>query len=229
MTAVGCAPSEAKSRVRGGCAAGRVRLGSAGMILRTVDGGRSWERRDPPGAQELQFRDIEAFDARTAVALTIGEGVAPAWSARAGTPGSRRAAPSGPGSSGRPTAGSTGRPGTPRSRAARAPGCTGWRRAAQDGCWPSAAITSYRERHPMGRRRAGTGAGPGPSHAVSRGSTGRVWRGGVSGRSRSGRPAATSAATAAGRGSASTTAASTPCSARERPAGRRVNRDVSRG
>jgi photosystem II stability/assembly factor-like uncharacterized protein len=48
--------------------------GSAGTILRTVDGGRSWPRVDPPGTAELQFRDIEAFDADHAVALTIGEG-----------------------------------------------------------------------------------------------------------------------------------------------------------
>ena len=48
--------------------------GSAGTILRTVDGGRSWQRVGPPGTAELQFRDIEAFDDRHAVALTIGEG-----------------------------------------------------------------------------------------------------------------------------------------------------------
>ena len=48
--------------------------GSAGTILRTVDGGRSWLRVDPPGTADLQFRDIEAFDADHAVALTIGEG-----------------------------------------------------------------------------------------------------------------------------------------------------------
>ena len=48
--------------------------GTAGTILRTVDGGRSWQQVSPPGAAELQFRDIEAFDARRAVALTIGEG-----------------------------------------------------------------------------------------------------------------------------------------------------------
>ncbi len=48
--------------------------GSAGTILRTVDGGRSWQQVGPPGTAELQFRDIEAFDARRAVALTIGEG-----------------------------------------------------------------------------------------------------------------------------------------------------------
>ncbi|MFI5930971.1 WD40/YVTN/BNR-like repeat-containing protein [Actinoplanes sp. NPDC051494] len=48
--------------------------GSAGTILRTVDGARSWQRVDPPGTADLQFRDIEAFDAEHAVALTIGEG-----------------------------------------------------------------------------------------------------------------------------------------------------------
>jgi photosystem II stability/assembly factor-like uncharacterized protein len=48
--------------------------GSAGTILRTVDGGRSWRNVSPPDAAALQFRDIEAFDRDHAVALTIGEG-----------------------------------------------------------------------------------------------------------------------------------------------------------
>ncbi|MEV0231720.1 oxidoreductase [Nonomuraea sp. NPDC050786] len=48
--------------------------GSGGTVLRTVDGGRSWENVSPPGTAALQFRDIEAFDARRAVALSIGEG-----------------------------------------------------------------------------------------------------------------------------------------------------------
>ncbi|MET0422832.1 MAG: oxidoreductase, partial [Actinoplanes sp.] len=48
--------------------------GSAGTILRTVDGGRSWASVGPADAAALQFRDIEAFDATHAVALTIGEG-----------------------------------------------------------------------------------------------------------------------------------------------------------
>ncbi|MFC7217547.1 WD40/YVTN/BNR-like repeat-containing protein [Streptomyces polyrhachis] len=48
--------------------------GSAGTVLRTVDGGRSWASVGPPGTADLQFRDIEAFDARRAVALSIGEG-----------------------------------------------------------------------------------------------------------------------------------------------------------
>ena len=48
--------------------------GTAGTVLRTVDGGRHWQSVGPAGAAALQFRDIEAFDARSAVALTIGNG-----------------------------------------------------------------------------------------------------------------------------------------------------------
>jgi len=47
--------------------------GSGGTVLRTVDGGRSWQQVGPaePG---LDFRDIEAFDAHHAVVLSIGTG-----------------------------------------------------------------------------------------------------------------------------------------------------------
>jgi len=48
--------------------------GSAGTVLRTVNGGRTWQQVGPPGTTDLQFRDIEAFDERHAVALSIGEG-----------------------------------------------------------------------------------------------------------------------------------------------------------
>ncbi|WP_248965136.1 WD40/YVTN/BNR-like repeat-containing protein [Sphaerisporangium perillae] len=48
--------------------------GSLGTVLRTDDGGQSWNAVPPPGTADLQFRDIEAFDARTALALSIGEG-----------------------------------------------------------------------------------------------------------------------------------------------------------
>ncbi|MEV8531877.1 oxidoreductase [Streptomyces sp. NPDC051211] len=48
--------------------------GSKGTVLRTVDGGRSWQNVSPPAAAGLELRDIEAFDARRAVALSIGEG-----------------------------------------------------------------------------------------------------------------------------------------------------------
>jgi photosystem II stability/assembly factor-like uncharacterized protein len=50
--------------------------GSAGTVLRTTDGGSTWENVSPPGAGELQFRVVEAFDARRAVVLAIGEGEA---------------------------------------------------------------------------------------------------------------------------------------------------------
>ncbi|WP_285747844.1 YCF48-related protein [Lentzea sp. NBRC 105346] len=50
--------------------------GSKGTVLRTTDGGRSWQSVAPPDTQTLDFRDIEAFDRDTAVALSIGEGEA---------------------------------------------------------------------------------------------------------------------------------------------------------
>ncbi|MFJ3492572.1 WD40/YVTN/BNR-like repeat-containing protein [Streptomyces sp. NPDC086091] len=50
--------------------------GSRGTVLRTTDGGRRWRTVSPPGAEGLEFRDIEAFDARRAVVLAIGEGEA---------------------------------------------------------------------------------------------------------------------------------------------------------
>jgi photosystem II stability/assembly factor-like uncharacterized protein len=50
--------------------------GSAGTVLRTTDRGRTWRNVSPPGVADLQFRDIEAFDARRAVVLAIGEGEA---------------------------------------------------------------------------------------------------------------------------------------------------------
>ncbi len=50
--------------------------GTQGTVLRTTDGGATWRNGSPPGAAELQFRDIEAFDGRRAVVLAIGEGEA---------------------------------------------------------------------------------------------------------------------------------------------------------
>ena len=48
--------------------------GSGGTVLRTVDGGGTWQQTGPPDTAELEFRDIEAFDENTAVALSIGPG-----------------------------------------------------------------------------------------------------------------------------------------------------------
>ncbi|MFD9335501.1 WD40/YVTN/BNR-like repeat-containing protein [Streptomyces sp. NPDC060028] len=69
------------SRFRGLSAVSRSTAwvaGSKGTVLRTVDGGRSWRDVSPPGAvaESLELRDIEAFDSRRAVALSIGEGEA---------------------------------------------------------------------------------------------------------------------------------------------------------
>lgn len=48
--------------------------GSRGTVLRTTDGGAHWRDVSPPGADGLEFRDVEAFGARRAVVLAIGEG-----------------------------------------------------------------------------------------------------------------------------------------------------------
>jgi photosystem II stability/assembly factor-like uncharacterized protein len=48
--------------------------GSFGTVLRTLDGGATWQQVGPPGTTNLQFRDIEAFDTERAVILSIGEG-----------------------------------------------------------------------------------------------------------------------------------------------------------
>lgn len=52
--------------------------GTRGTVLRTTDGGRRWRDVSPSGAERegLELRDIEAFDDRRAVALSIGEGEA---------------------------------------------------------------------------------------------------------------------------------------------------------
>lgn len=49
--------------------------GYDGTVLRTVDGGRTWADVSPAGASTLQFRDVEAFDARHAVAMAAGTGM----------------------------------------------------------------------------------------------------------------------------------------------------------
>jgi photosystem II stability/assembly factor-like uncharacterized protein len=48
--------------------------GSAGQVLRTTDGGRSWQDVSPPGSAGLLFRDVEAQSAYRASVLAIGEG-----------------------------------------------------------------------------------------------------------------------------------------------------------
>lgn len=48
--------------------------GTGGTVIRTVDGGKVWNVISVPGAEKLDFRDIEAFDANTAFILSIGNG-----------------------------------------------------------------------------------------------------------------------------------------------------------
>jgi len=47
--------------------------GSAGTVLRTTDGGRSWRRLPVPDADSLDFRSVWAFDSLTAVVASAGE------------------------------------------------------------------------------------------------------------------------------------------------------------
>ena len=70
-------PTGSSARLRGLAPVSRRTAwvsGSAGTVLRTTDGGRHWEDVSPPDAAGLELRDIEAFDARHAVVLSIGAG-----------------------------------------------------------------------------------------------------------------------------------------------------------
>jgi hypothetical protein len=49
--------------------------GSQGTVLRTTDDGAHWQRcATPPGAEALDFRGIQAFDASTAIVMSSGKG-----------------------------------------------------------------------------------------------------------------------------------------------------------
>lgn len=48
--------------------------GTGGTVIKTTDGGANWKVMTVPGAEKLDFRDIEAFDANTAYILSIGNG-----------------------------------------------------------------------------------------------------------------------------------------------------------
>lgn len=47
--------------------------GSGGTFVRTTDGGATWRADTVPGATALDFRDVQAFDANTALLLSAGE------------------------------------------------------------------------------------------------------------------------------------------------------------
>jgi photosystem II stability/assembly factor-like uncharacterized protein len=70
-------PSHTTSRLRGVSAVSAQvawASGSNGTFLKTVDGGATWQSAIVPGAESLDFRDVEAFDKNTAYLLSIGEG-----------------------------------------------------------------------------------------------------------------------------------------------------------
>jgi photosystem II stability/assembly factor-like uncharacterized protein len=46
--------------------------GTRGTVVRTTDGGATWQVMTVPGADSLDFRDIAAFDAQRAYVLSIG-------------------------------------------------------------------------------------------------------------------------------------------------------------
>jgi len=66
--------SGTNASLRGLCAVSRDvcwASGAGGTVLRTVDGA-TWERRDIPGAEAFDFRDVHAFDAQRAIVLGAG-------------------------------------------------------------------------------------------------------------------------------------------------------------
>src|SRR5262245_29734545 len=70
-------PSGVTARFRGiSAATDRVvwASGSNGTILRSADGGASWQTLKIPGTEKLDFRDVDAINERTAYVLSIGNG-----------------------------------------------------------------------------------------------------------------------------------------------------------
>lgn len=47
--------------------------GSGGMVAKSIDGGNTWKWMTVKGFEKTEFRDIEAFDARTALIMGIAE------------------------------------------------------------------------------------------------------------------------------------------------------------
>ena len=58
--------------------------GSKGTVLRSADGGEHWLARKVGGAEALDFRDVVAFDAKTALVMAAGEGNARVYLTRDG-------------------------------------------------------------------------------------------------------------------------------------------------
>lgn len=47
--------------------------GSQGTVVRSMDSGKTWKRLRIPGAESLDFRAVQAFDAKTAYVMSSGE------------------------------------------------------------------------------------------------------------------------------------------------------------
>ena len=70
-------PSGVTARLRGVSAVSdRVAWasGSGGTVLRTSDGGATWQSMNIPGAEKLDFRDVDAVSEQIAYVLSIGSG-----------------------------------------------------------------------------------------------------------------------------------------------------------
>ena len=50
--------------------------GAGGTVLRTADGGATWQKLTVPDAEKLDFRDVDAVSETTAYILSIGPGPA---------------------------------------------------------------------------------------------------------------------------------------------------------
>jgi photosystem II stability/assembly factor-like uncharacterized protein len=70
-------PSGTQAGFRGLCAVSAKvawASGTNGTFVKTIDGGNRWEVGKVSGAEALDFRDVDAFDANTAYLLSIGNG-----------------------------------------------------------------------------------------------------------------------------------------------------------
>jgi photosystem II stability/assembly factor-like uncharacterized protein len=79
VTTFSVGPSDKPVRFRGVSAVSATvawASGTRGTIVRTADGGKTWQTLAIPGTEALDFRDVDAIDARTAYALSIGPGEA---------------------------------------------------------------------------------------------------------------------------------------------------------
>ncbi len=68
-------PSGTDQSLRGVCAVNADVVwasGATGTVLRTTDGGATWQHRAIPGAEQLDFRDVHALDAQRAWVMVAG-------------------------------------------------------------------------------------------------------------------------------------------------------------